>query len=216
MSKAVLHYIYDPLCGWCYGSSPLVQAAREVQGLSLVLHGGGMMAGSGRQQGSEQLRGFVVQHARRIVALTGQSFTEAYTDGLVRDPTFVFDSEPPTTAILAVHAAAGCGPDMLARIFEAEYVEGRRITEWAVLAELAADLGVTRKVFDEHFARLSGVVVQAHIAESRRLLARVGGHGFPTFALESEGALEMLDHSRWLGDPQGWQRALEARLQTAR
>jgi putative protein-disulfide isomerase len=216
MTKAVLHYIYDPLCGWCYGSSPLVQAAREVPGLSLVLHGGGMMAGTGRQSASEQFRTFVMEHVRRVVALTGQPFGEGYTDGLLRDPTFVFDSEPPTAAILAVHAAAGCGPDMLARVFEAEYVEGRRVTEWAVLAELAADVGLTRQVFDEHFARMSGAIVQAHISESRRLLARLGGHGFPTFALESGGAVEMLDNSRWLRDPQGWRHALEQRLQTAR
>ena len=24
----ILHYIYDPLCGWCYGAKPLVQAAQ--------------------------------------------------------------------------------------------------------------------------------------------------------------------------------------------
>lgn len=27
MNNAVLHYIYDPLCGWCYGAAPLVRAA---------------------------------------------------------------------------------------------------------------------------------------------------------------------------------------------
>ncbi|MEG1327174.1 MAG: DsbA family protein, partial [Janthinobacterium sp.] len=25
-----LHYIFDPLCGWCYGAAPLVEAARAV------------------------------------------------------------------------------------------------------------------------------------------------------------------------------------------
>ena len=28
MSSATLHYIYDPLCGWCYGAKPLIQAAQ--------------------------------------------------------------------------------------------------------------------------------------------------------------------------------------------
>lgn len=26
---ATLHYIHDPLCGWCYGAAPLVKAARQ-------------------------------------------------------------------------------------------------------------------------------------------------------------------------------------------
>ena len=31
-SSPILHYIYDPLCGWCYGAAPLVEAARAVPG----------------------------------------------------------------------------------------------------------------------------------------------------------------------------------------
>ena len=46
MNTATLHYIYDPLCGWCYGSAPLVKAARAV--LSVRPHGGGMMTGARR------------------------------------------------------------------------------------------------------------------------------------------------------------------------
>lgn len=25
MSTPTLHYIHDPLCGWCYGAAPLVR-----------------------------------------------------------------------------------------------------------------------------------------------------------------------------------------------
>ena len=37
MSLATLHYIYDPLCGWCYGAKPLVQAAQAVSYTHLTL-----------------------------------------------------------------------------------------------------------------------------------------------------------------------------------
>ncbi|RLR78637.1 protein-disulfide isomerase, partial [Pseudomonas aeruginosa] len=26
MNDLTLHYLYDPLCGWCYGASPLLAA----------------------------------------------------------------------------------------------------------------------------------------------------------------------------------------------
>ncbi|MFS8609698.1 MAG: DsbA family protein, partial [Gammaproteobacteria bacterium] len=39
--SAVLHYIYDPLCGWCYGAEPLAAAARDVEGLDFRMHAGG-------------------------------------------------------------------------------------------------------------------------------------------------------------------------------
>jgi putative protein-disulfide isomerase len=207
-----LHYLYDPLCGWCYGSSPLVKAACDVKGLSLQLHGGGMMAGAARQLVSSSLREFIAGHEERVTALTGQPFGKPYSEGLMRDPATMLDSEPPTTAILAVQAAIGDGLQMLSRIQNAHYLEGRRVAERAVLTELAADVGLQKADFDEHFTRMTGSVVQAHIAESRRLLARVGGQGFPTFVLESGGRLEVLQSSRWFGQVEGWRAALETRV----
>ncbi len=212
MSTATLHYIYDPLCGWCYGSAPLVKAAREIGGLQFVLHGGGMMAGSARQLASESLRQFVMQHVARITGMTGQPFSEAYTNGLLRDTTAMLDSEPPTAAILAVEAAAGRGADMLVHMQKAHYVEGRNLSDRAALAALAQEIGIERAAFDAEFLNALGSAVQSHMAESRRLLARVGGQGFPTFALETKQGLTMLDSSRWLGNPGEWREALEAML----
>ncbi len=212
MSTATLHYIYDPLCGWCYGSAPLVKAAREVGGLQFVLHGGGMMAGSARQLASAGLRDFIMPHVARITGMTGQVFSEAYTNGLLRDPTALLDSEPPTAAILAVEAAAGRGADMLAHLQTAHYIQGRNLSDRAALATLAEEIGIERAAFDAAFLTALGSAVQAHMGESRRLLSRVGGQGFPTFALETKRGLAMLDSSRWLGKPAEWRALLEAAL----
>jgi putative protein-disulfide isomerase len=212
MSTATLHYIYDPLCGWCYGSAPLVKAAREIGGLQFVLHGGGMMAGSARQLASESLRQFIMPHVERITGMTGQQFSEAYTNGLLRDRTALLDSEPPTAAILAVEAAAGRGADMLAHMQKAHYIEGRNLSDRAALAALAEEIGIERAAFDAEFSKALGSAVQLHMTESRRLLSRVGGQGFPTFALETGRGLAMLDSSRWLGKPVEWRKALESTL----
>ncbi len=29
MTSPILHYVYDPLCGWCYAAEPLVRAAAK-------------------------------------------------------------------------------------------------------------------------------------------------------------------------------------------
>jgi len=144
--------------------------------------------------------------------MTGQPFGEAYTNGLLRDHTAMLDSEPPTAAILAVEAAAGRGADMLARMQTAHYIEGRALSDRAALASLAEDLGIERAAFDAEFSKALGSTVQAHMTDSRRLLARVGGEGFPTFALETSRGLAMLDSSRWLGKPAEWRKALESTL----
>ncbi len=205
---AVLHYIYDPMCGWCYGAAPLLQAAREVEGLRIELHGGGMMTGSNRKQVSAQLRNYVMQHDHRIAAMTGQQFGDDYFNGLLLDTTAVLDSEPPTTAILAAEAIAGRGLDMLVRIQAAHYVQGLRVAEPVVLRNLAAEIGLEAALFDSKFAELEGAATQAHIAASRALLSRVGGQGFPTFALQRGMQVEMLDTGRFFGQAEAWKAVL--------
>jgi putative protein-disulfide isomerase len=202
-----LHYIHDPLCGWCYGAAPLVAAARAA--LPVVLHGGGMMTGARRQPVTPALRAYVMPHDQRIAALSGQPFGAAYFEGLLRDGGAVFDSEPPTTAILAADTLGGRGAELLARIQLAHYVEGRRIADDTVLADLAAGIGLHAAAFSEAFGRLRGAATQAHIADTRALLAQVGGGGFPTFVLERRGAdgqrqFERIDAQAWYGRPEAF------------
>jgi len=208
-----LHYIFDPLCGWCYGAAPLVEAARGIAGLSVEPHGGGMMTGSNRQPVTDALRRYVMPHDERIAGLTGQPFGADYFDGLLRDHGAVFDSEPPTTAILAAQTLAGRGLDLLRRMQRAHYVEGRRIADPAVLRALAGEIGLDAAAFEAAYAAAEGAATAAHIAASRRLLAQVGGTGFPTLALERNGVHTMLEPSRYLGRPEQWQAHLRERIQ---
>ncbi|MGL4207650.1 MAG: DsbA family protein, partial [Aeromonadaceae bacterium] len=74
MQPTRLHYIYDPLCGWCYGAAPLLQAANQLADLEIELHAGGLWLGSRRQTMGTALRDYVRPHDERIQALTGQHF----------------------------------------------------------------------------------------------------------------------------------------------
>lgn len=210
MSDATLHYIHDPFCGWCYGAAPLVKAARAV--VTVQAHGGGMMAGARRQPVSAQLRDYVLPHDRRIAQLTGQRFGDAYMNGLLRDVTAVFDSEPAIAAVLAGEEVAGRGLDLLARLQEAHYVEGRRIADEAVLVEQASGLGIDPGAFTEALHRVLASEVQAHIAATRELMARTGAQGFPTFVLETEAGFTRVDVSSFLGQPQAFAEWLRARV----
>lgn len=202
MNTPTLHYIFDPLCGWCYAASPLVAAAREQ--VAIRLHAGGMMTGAQRRPVTPQLREFVLAHDQRIAQVSDQPFGERYRNGLLRDPGAVMDSEPPIAAILAAEAVDGRGLDFLQRAQRAHYVEGRRLTEYPVLAELAADVGLDRAAFAAAIERLRGPGTAAHIAGSRAFLADVGGHGFPTFVLQEGARRQRIDISAFLGDIQGW------------
>ena len=204
-----LHYIFDPLCGWCYGAAPLVEAARAVPGLAVAFHGGGMMTGSNRRQITPEWRGYVLPHDRRIEQLSGQPFGDAYVNGLLNDTTAMMDSAPPITAILAAEVLAGKGLDMLQRVQRAHYVDGLRIADLPVLLALAQELGLDGAAFQAAYARQAGAATQQHIDASRALLAQVGGQGFPTFVLDDgSGKLSVIDIGDYLGQPAKWQAQL--------
>ena len=210
MLTPTLHYIYDPLCGWCYGASPLVGVARD--SIRVMAHGGGMMAGGARRAVTPELRQFVMAHDRRIAQASGQPFGQSYFEDLLRDHGAVLDSEPPITAVLAVDELSGAGLDMLARVQRAHYVEGRRIADFAVLTELASELRLDVDAFGSAYERLRGIATQAHIEQSRALLARIGGRGFPTFALEVCGRFTRVDVGPYLGRPDAWRSWLTQQL----
>ena len=205
-----LHYIFDPLCGWCYAAAPLVDAARSVPGLKVEFHGGGMMTGANRRAITPQWREYVIPHDRRIAEMTGQPFGEGYFEGLLRDTGAVMDSEPPITAILAAESLrSGGGLDMVHRLQRAHYVEGRRIADAQVLKAVAAELGFDTEAFAAAVERLAGEATAQHIAESRQLLQRAGGQGFPTFVLtRADGSASRIEIGPWLGRTEDWKARL--------
>ena len=214
MVNTTLHYFYDPLCGWCYAASPLLQATASLPDLDLQLHAGGMMSGSRRQAVTPALRDYVIPHDQRIASLTGLPFGQAYFDGLLRDETAVFDSTPPIAAIVLAEQLGLSALSMLSALQRAHYQRGLRIADPSVLAQLAGEQGLDSAVFA---SRLAEVMQQAdaHIRDSRSLMQQYGVQGFPSLILERDGQMQRLDVSPWLGQPDAFTAALQQALQPA-
>ncbi|MBN3096254.1 DsbA family protein [Pectobacterium brasiliense] len=209
MATVRLHYIYDPLCGWCYGAAPLALAAQEIDGLDLILHGGGMMTGSNSRTITPEWHDYVIPHDRRIAQMTGQTFGEAYYEGLLRDTSVVLDSAPPTTAVLAAEAMDDKGMLMLHEIERAHYVFGLKIADAAVLRQCAEAIGLDGEAFSTEFAFIQAETLSKHISASRELLAKVRGQGFPTFALEdANGNFQQIPAANYLSQVDAWRKVL--------
>ncbi|UZY04208.1 DsbA family protein [Yersinia ruckeri] len=213
MSGATLHYIFDPLCGWCYGAAPLLKAAQNIAGLTISLHAGGIMTGPNRRQINREWRNYVMPHDKRIEELTGQPFGEDYFNGLLRDTSAIVDSAPPITAILVAETLTGRGLDMLHRIQHAHYFEGQRISDTPILVELAGNIGLDKDTFSQTLQKMQGVATAQHIAESRALLEKLQSKGFPTFALQNEtGEVEIIPAGKYLGDQAAWIKILNSAI----
>ncbi|MCJ8219124.1 DsbA family protein [Aeromonas veronii] len=198
--QTTLHYVYDPLCGWCYGAAPLLQAAATMAGLKIELHAGGLWMGSRRQPMGEALRDYVRPHDQRIEALTGQHFGERYFNELLLREGCLLDSEPPIRAVLAVTTLGGDGLTMLHRIQQSHYRDGIWIGEPAFLATLAAEQGIRAEAFQQSY--LQAPLLQ-HLADSQGWMKRLGGQGYPTLGLMHNGKGSAVRVADFLGDPAG-------------
>ncbi|AAQ60605.1 putative protein-disulfide isomerase, contains CxxC motif [Chromobacterium violaceum] len=206
-----LHYFYDPLCGWCYGASPLLQAVAALPGVSVEMHAGGMLDESEGRTITPDWRSYVMPHDKRIAQMSGQPFGDAYYDGLLNDIGAPLASNPAIAAVLAADTLGIAPLAMLARIQRAHYQEGRRIAEFAVLSELAVELGADAGAFQAAW-QPAREDAEKHIDDTRRRMGQLGLRGFPSAVLEQDGRLERLELSGWFGKPAQLAAALAERL----
>ena len=142
-----LHYIYDPLCSWCYAVTPLINAAAEVSQINMTLHGVGLWINNRRKPTGEALRSYLKPHSEYIHVLTGQPFGERYFNELMLDSSHLLDSQPLIHSILAIEYLGGNTLVMLKRIQQTHYREGVWAGGTTVLAELAAEQGISAAEF---------------------------------------------------------------------
>jgi putative protein-disulfide isomerase len=206
--NAVLHYIYDPLCGWCYGAEPLVWAAANVQGLALRMHAGGLWPQPTRLP--EPTRRYIQQADARVGQMSGQPYGEPYLNGLLLDPELVLESRPVIAAVLAAHALdPEAALSMLRGIQHAHYERGRHVVRETTLKDIAGEIGLDVAAFTE---ALKAAPVDEHIAESQALMNNVGAQGFPTFVLQIGNDWLAVPHGRFASTPGKLAEWLEAQL----
>lgn len=199
--NAKLHYIFDPLCGWCYAASPLLTALNERFGdeLELVFHPGLLFAESREIEPS--YREHIISADLRIAALAGVEFGAPYIQRVRTAPVLRYYSEPPAVAVMAAHALdPKMGLRMLESIQKSHYQDGEDVSDLLTLSKLALGLGLDADNFAQ--AQLNVQQILPSIAaEARNLMQTVGGNGFPTLVLERNGEYQKLDHNSAYGKP---------------
>ena len=200
---ASLHYLYDPLCGWCYGAAPGLRALTKAEGLPpLTLHPTGLFAGRGARPMDRHFAAYAWSNDQRIAALTGQIFSEAYRAGPLASFDRPFDSTAATRALTAVHRVAPAREaEALAAIQSARFVDGRDVTDPAVLADILSALGLGEAAGLAADPTLDALV-ERRTAQGRALLAEARGNGVPTLALRTAEGLAALSSEPLYRDPE--------------
>ena len=132
-----LHFLFDPLCGWCYGATPAMSELLDVPGVTVALLPTGLFSGERARSMDDAFATFAWSNDRRIERLTGQRFTEQYRHRVLGNRQQRFDSGPATGALTAVSLTdPGRELEALKALQHARYVDGSDVTSLATLAGL--------------------------------------------------------------------------------
>lgn len=183
MEKPVIYYVFDPLCGWCYGFSPVIRAFAQKHALEFEFRvvTGGMVLGE-----REGPIAAVAPHDRslyeRITALSGQKFGEAYFQDLLGPGTAFCSSLPGALAMAAFRTyQPDRALDFAARIQKAIFGEGLPPAEAQTFGHCAEDFGMN----SEDFMKL--MVKKRHleiVQKEFKVVRQWGIQAFPAVVLE--------------------------------
>ena len=196
----------DPMCSWCYGFAPVLEAIAKHYGASLPIHlvMGGLRPGTTEPM-TDTMKAMIREHWEHVHTASGQPFDHAFFER----ETFVYDTDPAARAVVLMRgefdtsprapircAAPGCEPEpalgpmsgpgfpnpanalpFFARIQRAFYAENRNITHPAILGELAAEFGADAKAFTQ---ALSSQEIRTEVMTDYTIAQRTGATGFPT------------------------------------
>lgn len=175
MNSPHLVYFADPMCSWCWGFSPVLEAIEQTFGdeLPIRLVMGGLRPGT-EEPMTEARKAEIRTHWEHVREASGQPFDYGFFE---RDG-FVYDTELACRAVVVlrrqnmVTALAG-----LRRIHAAFYAENRDVTGTQVLTAIAAELGQPAEAFSE---ALNSEDAKQETQRDFALTQSTGVSGFPT------------------------------------
>jgi putative protein-disulfide isomerase len=198
-----LTYLFDPLCGWCYGAAPALEKLAAAPGIALKLAPTGLFSGEGARPMDAEFAAYAWSNDQRIAFLSGQFFSEAYRRNCLLAPGVRFDSGPATLALTAVALSAPSRErEALTAIQNARYVDGRDVTKFPVLSEILHDLGLNAAAERIAAPDISLLAANdARVAEARGDMRRSGAGGVPALLAGQGQSRRLIQASALFGSP---------------
>jgi len=186
-----LIYYFDPLCGWCYGFSPVMAQIHKKYGdkIDIEVIPGGLFIGE-RTGPINQVASYIKEGAYlRVEQTTGVKFGQAFLDEVMGEGRIILDSLPAT---LALEIVKDQFPEKQVEfgslLLKAIYHDGVNPIDIVGLSQYAEKVGCDRtdfmsKIRDEKYMNLIKQDYQKFSATQHSampaLVAEIDGKEFP-------------------------------------
>ena len=193
-SMKTITYLLDPLCGWCYGASPVLQQLGLEPGIRLELAPTGLFAGAGGRTLDAAFADYAWANDMRIQKLTGQQFTPEYRTQVLGKLGSRFDSATTTLALTAVlRTAPQRELEALKVLQEARYVHALDTGAVTVVASLLHGLALdaAADMLTAGDAELLAANAQ-RMRQAREMKEAFGAQGVPALIVTDDQGSRLL------------------------
>jgi putative protein-disulfide isomerase len=204
-------YLFDPLCGWCYGAAPVIQKLEQHGAIRLELAPSGLFAGGGRTLDAAFAE-YAWSNDVRIQKLTGQRFTEDYRQNVLGRHGSPFDSGAATLALTAVSLSDPLRElDALQALQEARYVQGLDTCDLSVVEKTLREIRLAGAA-DRLAGADTGLLAAnaARIRKAQSLMQTLAAQGVPALVIADHRGSRLLRGNGLYGDFDSLLRQVEA------
>lgn len=187
-----LFYVYDALCGWCYGFSPVIKNFYDKvkEELPLEVISGGMVMGE-REGPIGKMAPYIKKSYKIVEERTGVKFGAAFLEELEKGELH-FTSYPPSKAMGAFKMMKDTEQvDFAHAIQQAIYFEGREPDNLNTYLNIVKDFKVNPKSFSHHY---NLPATEEVVLQDFHLTQQLGVKGFPNVFIEENNKFIMIAH----------------------
>jgi len=187
MVKQII-YGYDPLCGWCYGFIPALQALkRHRPDIEVQLKMGGLVTGE-RIRPYKEMAEYIKGASTRMAAVTGQHLGQAFFERILLRDDILSSSYVPCAAILQMRQTHPTRVlDFAYGIQTAHFRDGEDLNTLVTYESITKSLGIAID-FELPTVRELPTTLAAEFHNTRSL----GINSFPTILVEIAGKWQAL------------------------
>lgn len=188
--KPKLIYVYDPLCGWCYGFHPVMEKLQKRFGdrISIDVQVGGLAVGDRAQTISEGFS-YIKDGLKQVETSTGVEFGRNFKL-LVEEGSYMYDSLPPCRAQKTMNELVPEQALLFAgKLQDAIFQDGKNLNEWSTYEELIDDFDIDPVAFK---ARYDSKELKKDLIDEFTWCRNHGATGFPTLLIQIKDEISII------------------------
>jgi putative protein-disulfide isomerase len=191
MNKAKIIYVYDAICGWCFGFSPTMAKLKEhyQDKIDFEVVSGGLKLGKGAGP-IEVVAPYIKTSYPDVEKACGVKFGDAFVNGTLKKGTMVLNSLPPAVALsIMKEKYPEKSFEFAGLLHKMYYVDGIEPENYEAYGTYAAKLGYDKTEFNKKM-KDSTYINKAY--KEFEYAQQLGANSFPTILLEKNGKIEIL------------------------